>query len=99
MEESQLREILDDARRYPESTPILLGGDLNTKYDAKQTGAMLREAGWRSALGDRTPKTHKILWSLDWILVRGSLQMDAGKVQHGTTGSDHMPVVATISIN
>lgn len=99
IEQAQLQEILDDVKRYPESTPIMLAGDLNTKYDAKDASTKLRELGWRSALGDRTPKTHKILFSLDWILIHGPLRIDAGKVEHGTHGSDHNPIVATISIS
>jgi endonuclease/exonuclease/phosphatase family metal-dependent hydrolase len=99
VEQEQLQEILDDAKRYPESTPIVLAGDLNTKYDAKDASAKLRELGWHSALGDRTPKTHKILFSLDWILIHGPLKIDAGQVEHGTHGSDHNPIVATISIS
>lgn len=99
VEELQLQEILDDTKRYPADTPIILAGDLNTKYDAGAMGAKLRELGWRSALGSRAPKTHKIMFSLDWILVHGPLQVEGGKVEHGTQGSDHMPVVATISIS
>jgi len=95
----QLNEILADARHYPEDTPIVLAGDLNTKYDAGSIGARLRQAGWRSALGDSTPRTHRLIWwCLDWILVRGPLQIDQGSVVHGVGGSDHFSISAILSI-
>ena len=93
----QLDEILKDARRYPEDTPIVLAGDLNSKYNAGAFAAKLREAGWRSAFGDRTPRTHtRIWWCLDWILVRGPLDIEGGKAIRGTGASDHLPVTAEI---
>ncbi|MGH9664364.1 MAG: endonuclease/exonuclease/phosphatase family protein, partial [Bryobacteraceae bacterium] len=67
----QLDEILADARQhYPESTPIILAGDLNTKYNPGAFAAALRHAGWTSAFGRRIPRTHLFVCSLDWLLVR-----------------------------
>jgi endonuclease/exonuclease/phosphatase family metal-dependent hydrolase len=97
VEQLQMQEILDDAKHYPADTPIILAGDFNTKYNAKATGVMLRDAGWQSAFGSQAPKTHVIMFSLDWIVVHGPLHIEGGKVEHGAHGSDHLPVSATLS--
>lgn len=98
IQDLQMEEILADAKRYPETTPIVLAGDFNTKYNAKAMGARLRADGWQSAFGASTPKTHTIIFSLDWIVVRGPLRIDQGKVEHASEGSDHLPISATVSI-
>jgi endonuclease/exonuclease/phosphatase family metal-dependent hydrolase len=98
IQDAQMDEILADAKHYPESTPIILAGDFNTKYNAGSLGAKLRAEGWRSALGSHAPRTHKIMFSLDWIVVRGPLRIEQGKVEHGAGGSDHLPISATVSI-
>ena len=98
IQDAQMEEILADAKRYPESTPIILAGDFNTKYNAGSLGAKLRAAGWRSAFGSRAPRTHTIMFSLDWILARGPLRIEQGQVGHADGGSDHLPISATVSI-
>jgi endonuclease/exonuclease/phosphatase family metal-dependent hydrolase len=99
VEKQQMDEILEDARRYPKDTPIMIAGDFNTKYNASEMSAKLRAGGWQSAFGDRRPKTHVIMFSLDWIVVHGPLRIEQGKVEHGSKGSDHLPVSAVISIS
>jgi endonuclease/exonuclease/phosphatase family metal-dependent hydrolase len=98
IQDAQMDEILADAKRYPESTPIILAGDFNTKYNAGSLGAKLRAEGWRSALGSHAPRTHKIMFSLDWMMAKGPLRIEQGKVEHGAGGSDHLPISATVSI-
>jgi endonuclease/exonuclease/phosphatase family metal-dependent hydrolase len=93
----QLDEILADAKQYPPDTPILLAGDLNTKYNAGAFLTKLREAGWRSAFGDKTPRTHVIVCSLDWVLVRGPLRIEQGRVVRGAGASDHFPISASVT--
>jgi endonuclease/exonuclease/phosphatase family metal-dependent hydrolase len=99
VEKLQMQEMLEDAERYPPDTPIILAGDFNTKYNGAEMSAKLRSEGWQSAFGDRRPKTHVIMFSLDWIVVRGPLRVEQGKVEHGSKGSDHLPVSAVISIS
>jgi hypothetical protein len=45
--------------------------------------ARLSAEGWQSAFGSKTPKTHVIMFSLDWIVVRGPLQIGEGTRQPG----------------
>ncbi len=98
IQDLQIDEILADAAKYPVDTPIILAGDFNTKYNAKALNARLAAAGWRSAFGGKTPRTHTIIFSLDWITVRGPIEVSDGKVEKGSQGSDHLPVSATISL-
>jgi endonuclease/exonuclease/phosphatase family metal-dependent hydrolase len=93
---AQLREILDDARRYPDITPILLAGDFNTLYTSKTFLDTLERAGYRSAFGRAIPRTHKITGKLDWILVHGPLRTENPSVMTKAQGSDHFPVAATV---
>ena len=39
IQDLQIDEILADAAKYPADTPIILAGDFNTKYNAKQLTA------------------------------------------------------------
>jgi len=93
----QLDEILADARRYPASTPIVLAGDLNTKYNAAAFAEKLRKTGWRSVFGNRLPRTHLFVCSLDWVLVHGPLEIAQAKVVRGVGASDHFPIFAALS--
>lgn len=95
---AQLREILEDARRYPADTPIILAGDFNTKYNAGAVLSILRESGYHSAFGDHAPRTHRIFGNLDWILVRGPAQIDNASVVKSAQGSDHFPVAAKVEV-
>jgi endonuclease/exonuclease/phosphatase family metal-dependent hydrolase len=98
IQDLQMEEILADAKRYPEGTPIVIAGDFNTKYNAKSMSARLSADGWQSAFGSKTPKTHTIMFSLDWIVVHGPLRIEQGKVEHGSQGSDHLPISAAVSV-
>lgn len=93
---AQLHEILEDARRYPDGTPIILAGDFNTKYNAGAFLTTLRNAGYHNAFGDHVPRTHRIVGNLDWILVRGPARIENASVVKSAEGSDHFPVAATV---
>jgi endonuclease/exonuclease/phosphatase family metal-dependent hydrolase len=93
----QLDEILADTRRYPPDTPMILAGDLNTKYNASAFTRKLSEAGWRSAFGEHEPRTHVLIGRLDWVLVRGPLKIEYGRVLKSVGGSDHFPLSAAVA--
>jgi len=93
----QLDEILADlAHHYSADTSVVIAGDINSKYFPSVFLHKLQQAGFRSALGDRIERTHKIAMSLDWIFVRGPFTLDEGAVQRSTPGSDHYPIVARL---
>ena len=90
----QLDEILADLGRYPAGTSAMIAGDINSKYAPSVFLHKLQRAGFRSALGDRVERTHKIAMALDWIFVRGSLLLEDGEVERAAKGSDHYPITA-----
>jgi endonuclease/exonuclease/phosphatase family metal-dependent hydrolase len=92
----QIDEILSDLDRYPPGTDILFGGDLNTKYFPSVFLKKLEAAGFRSALGQKIERTHTIAMALDWIFVRGKLQLMQGAVRRDLKGSDHYPLFAEL---
>jgi hypothetical protein len=46
----------------------------------------MQRAGFRSALGNRIERTHKIAMALDWIFVRGPFVLEEGAVQRTAIG-------------
>ena len=92
----QLEETLNDAARYPQSTPVIVAGDFNTKSRHSPLIERLREAGYRSCFGDRRIRTHIWIGALDWIFVRGPVNCKSAQVLRGRHASDHFPITATL---
>lgn len=90
----QLDEVLADARRYAQTTPVIVAGDLNTKSRHSPLIARMREAGYRSCFGDRRLRTHIIIGALDWIFVRGPVDCTEAAVRRDFQGSDHFAISA-----
>jgi endonuclease/exonuclease/phosphatase family metal-dependent hydrolase len=96
IQSEQIDEILSDSRRYPAGTPVVLGGDLNTKYFPSIFLRKLQEAGFHSALGSKIERTHAIAMALDWIFARGKVLLSGGAVRRDFKGSDHYPLFAEL---
>ena len=88
----QLNEVLADADRYPPETVVIVAGDLNTKTRTSPVIPRLREAGYRSAFGNRKVRTHVFIGDLDWIFARGPIQFDDPQVHRDARASDHFPI-------
>jgi endonuclease/exonuclease/phosphatase family metal-dependent hydrolase len=93
----QLKEVLDDARRYPPETPVIVAGDFNTLSFHSRLIPELQRAGFRSAFGDRRVRTHVIVGALDWVFVRGSIEYEHQQVLH-VPGSDHFPISVDVRL-
>lgn len=93
----QMQEVLADAQRYPQQTPVIIAGDFNTFFSAASMLSALREAGFRNALGDQHPRTHVLIGGLDWVFVRGIIECDHGQVLH-VRGSDHFPITLDVQL-
>ncbi len=92
----QLDEILlDMGRHYSKDTAVIIAGDLNTKYFPSVYLRKMQREGFQSAMGNRTPITHDIPTSLDWIFARG-VSIGHGTVRRDLKGSDHYAVYAVI---
>jgi endonuclease/exonuclease/phosphatase family metal-dependent hydrolase len=95
---AQLEEVLADARRYPSTIPVLIGGDLNSVFQADKFRVRMEQAGFQSCFGGQRVRTHVVFGALDWIFIRGNQTCGAAAVIRGTHASDHDPVAATITL-
>lgn len=96
---AQLGEVLTDADRIPQTQPVLLAGDLNTKYMASKFVDRLRDHHFQSCFGEHNPRTHRVIGSLDWVFVRGPVTCEASRVLKDVPGSDHYPLLATLRVH
>jgi len=90
----QLNEVIEDAQRYPVQIAVIIAGDLNSFMFHSRLIPRLREAGFRSAFGDRHVRT-QLAGALDWVFVRGSIEFEDSQVLH-VHGSDHYPIAVNI---
>ncbi len=95
----QLQEVLKDAARYPADTPVVVAGDINTKYphSIAEVAKLMRDSGYQSAFGDKHVRTHVIVGDLDWIFARGPVKLSDAKVHREMPGSDHWAVSARLA--
>jgi endonuclease/exonuclease/phosphatase family metal-dependent hydrolase len=94
----QLAETLEDARQYGTDTPVLLGGDLNTKYAISRFTGLLDRNGFRDCFNGQAGRTHRIIGHLDWLFVRGPVACSAAAVDRDARGSDHFPISAVLRL-
>ncbi len=95
----QFTETLDDMKQYPPGTSFLLAGDINSKYLPSVFLERFKREGFQNSTGDHIERTHELAGSLDWILARGPVKLEAGRVRRDINGSDHFPIYATLSWN
>jgi endonuclease/exonuclease/phosphatase (EEP) superfamily protein YafD len=89
--------MLTDLKSYPEGTSAIFGGDLNSKYFPSIVLHKLQRDGFQSALGQRVQRTHVIAMALDWIFVRGPFSWKDGAVRPDLKGSDHYPILGSLT--
>jgi endonuclease/exonuclease/phosphatase family metal-dependent hydrolase len=102
---AQLDQVLRDARSYEPSRPTIIAGDLN--LDASNplpAGAIARDGFIRAVPTGRlatTPPRHLLEAGrqIDWALVRGSVQIDKGRVHNSIKASDHYPISFEIGLS
>jgi endonuclease/exonuclease/phosphatase family metal-dependent hydrolase len=93
---NQLEEILNDVKQYPETTRIIVAGDLNNGKDSSEFLRRLSVARFHSVITPGAYTTPKRT-SKDWIFVRGSFGLESPLVDQTVFASDHFPV--TVRIN
>ena len=94
----QLEEVLEDTKRYPPETAVIIAGDLNSKTSHSALIPRLREAGYKSAFGDQRIRTHLFIGALDWVFARGPIEFGRADVLRGIGGSDHFPIVSDVRL-
>lgn len=109
----QLDEIVDDAARYPQNAAVIVAGDLNTRTAGSSLVSMLKEEGFQSVMEtpEKTVEERDSLWAaildmgrpddrvLDWIFVRGPVQIESAAVHRQVRASDHYPLTARIRLD
>lgn len=94
----QLKETVRDAHTYPMDVPVVLAGDLNTKYFPGKFADVLEKEGFRDCFHGSRPRTHHLIGSLDWVFVRGPAFCEDARVVREAKPSDHYPIAARIEL-
>jgi endonuclease/exonuclease/phosphatase family metal-dependent hydrolase len=95
---AQLNEVLQNATTYDAARLLILAGDLNLNASSPRASELLARAGFREAVPTAyvatTPHRHLLEPGrhIDWAFVRGSSQLNAGKVLKSVKASDHYPI-------
>jgi len=105
---SQLNEVVADADHYPNSIPIVIAGDLNTKHRSSPCISLLQKSGFQDVIGDpnrfttnRGGKLARIFidGALDWIWVRGPIKFSGGQIHTDLPKvSDHWPLSVNLEV-
>ena len=96
---SQLAEVVQDSLRYPQNTPIILAGDLNTHYAPSPLRRYLLSAGFVDASDScDCHGTIRDGRTLDWIFTRGPAVCSGTKVHRETRASDHYPLSTILNL-
>jgi endonuclease/exonuclease/phosphatase family metal-dependent hydrolase len=98
---SQLDETLEDARRYPTNTPIVLAGDLNLDVFSGPASTLVNRAQFQDAFANHhVPTTPGSFLdpgqTIDWIFTRGPLRAGQPQVGRSVPASDHYPLSITL---
>jgi len=93
IQSGQLEEILADLKRYPSTTPIILGRDLKTKYfPSKFVRRLKSRARDLKVLQESALSGPYIREAPDWIFAKGPVKAEKGRVRRDFKGSDHYPI-------
>ena len=101
----QMNTLIEDLKRFPESTPVILVGDLNTwESDAeRKTIKLFRDAGLHTPFGSQSTFSTRVLlvpidFRLDWIWLRGVQVLTYG-IDKKIKLSDHFPLWAKVKVS
>lgn len=100
----QMSTLIEDLKRYPANTPVVLVGDLNTwePSAAKKTIKLFTGAGFHTPFGSQKTFSARVLFvplefRLDWIWLRG-VQVTTFGIDRKINLSDHYPLWANVKL-
>jgi endonuclease/exonuclease/phosphatase family metal-dependent hydrolase len=102
---AQLDEVLRDARAYDPARLTVIAGDLNLDASQPSPAKAIAQTGFaRVVPSDRlatTPARHLLESGrhIDWAFVRGSAQIDKGRVHNSIKASDHYPITFEMGLS
>lgn len=96
----QLSETAEDAKKYLDSNPVLIAGDLNVDLGrSHSSAAILQRSGFHSAIAlpasSYTTTPHRLFRhgrTIDWVYIAGPVASVSGGVCDDVTASDHYPI-------
>jgi endonuclease/exonuclease/phosphatase family metal-dependent hydrolase len=101
---AQVREVLTDAQRYDRKIPLLIAGDLNLDAAGGSVAADLSQAMFLNPFGSKQMGTRpaRSLFergrTVDWLFVRGQLQVARPSVHRSIRASDHYPLSVIVDL-
>lgn len=101
---AQFDEVLKDARAYEHARLAVIAGDLNLNASKASPADAIARYGFINAVPtDRlatTPARHLFESGrhIDWAFVRGSVQVNKGRVHNSVKASDHYPISFEIGL-
>ncbi len=99
---SQLLELLKDTRRYEAMSPVILAGDFNFDLRTGCQSLALLESEFTNPFSTRSHATTTPAIGrakpLDWIMVRGALQVSSPITHRHVDASDHLPLSLTVRL-
>ena len=101
----QLSETLNEIKKNPAGTPVLLAGDFN--FDLSRGPAATLIAGMRfdnpfASFGGRKTVPNSSPFkatAIDWILTSGALSASEPRIQEPTAASDHFPLSVELRLH
>jgi len=102
---AQLSELLNDAKDYEPARLTVIAGDLNLNASKPSPADVLARNGFTIAVPTgrtaTTPARHLLEPGrhIDWAFVRGSVQVNNGRVHNSIKASDHYPVSFEIGLS
>ena len=102
---AQLDEVLKDARPYRPAHVTVIAGDLNLNASNPAPAEATARAGFTDAVPTSrlatTPARHLFEPGrhIDWAFVRGSVQVNKGRVHSSIRASDHYPISFEICLS
>ena len=96
LRDRQFEEILADIGQYPPGACVIVAGDLNTKRRPSSITVRLREAGFRDAVMRPDIPTSIKGTTIDWIFIRGPLDVREATINREIRASDHFPVIVEL---
>ena len=102
---AQLNEVLKDARAYKPAHITVIAGDLNLNASDPAPAEAISRAEFTHAVPTSrlatTPARHFLEPGrhIDWAFVRGTVQIDKGRIHNSIKASDHYPISFEIGLS
>jgi endonuclease/exonuclease/phosphatase family metal-dependent hydrolase len=101
---AQLNDILIDVQCYNQKIPLIVAGDFNFDVSHSDAAAAISRARFSNPFSRehlRTTPPHLLFdpgRAIDWVFIRGPLQVSYPTVHRGLRASDHYPLSVVVNL-